>query len=83
MLLGALAGKSFLFGAVGYGTNCAAVKGLFWPYEPVGGMEMLQGVIPKQKARFAHSMGKHRFPEIIAQKSKGLAAQMQQYLVIF
>lgn len=57
VLLGALAGKSFLFGAVGYGTNCAAVKGLFWPYEPVGGMEMLQGVIPKQKARFAHSMG--------------------------
>ena len=57
LLLSVLAGKSAVFGAVGYGTNCAAVKGLFWPYEPVGGVEMLQGVIPKQKTRFAHSMG--------------------------
>ncbi|MBR5318658.1 MAG: DUF445 family protein [Peptococcaceae bacterium] len=52
-----LAGKSAVFGAVGYSTNCVAVKGLFWPYEPVGGIEMMQGVIPKQKARFARSMG--------------------------
>ncbi len=57
MLVSVLAGKSAVFGAVGYGTNCAAVKGLFWPYEPVGGIDTLQGVIPKQKARFAHSMG--------------------------
>lgn len=57
LLLSVLAGKSAVFGAVGYGTNCAAVKGLFWPYAPVGGVELLQGVIPKQKARFAHSMG--------------------------
>lgn len=57
MLVSVLAGKSAVFGAVGYGTNCAAVKGLFWPYEPVGGIDMLQGVIPKQKERFAHSMG--------------------------
>jgi len=57
MFVGALLGKSVVFGAVGYGTNCAAVKGLFWPYEPVGGIELVQGVIPKQKKRFAHSMG--------------------------
>lgn len=57
LLLSVLAGKSAVFGAVGYGTNCAAVKGLFWPYEPVGGVELLQGVIPKQKMRFARSMG--------------------------
>lgn len=57
MLVSVLAGKSAVFGAVGYGTNCAAVKGLFWPYEPIGGVDMLQGVIPKQKERFAHSMG--------------------------
>ena len=57
MMASVLAGKSAVFGAVGYTTNCAAVKGLFWPYEPVGGVEMIQGVIPKQKARFAHSMG--------------------------
>lgn len=57
MMLSVLAGKSAVFGAVGYGTNCAAVKGLFWPYSPLGGIQMLQGVIPKQKERFAHSMG--------------------------
>lgn len=57
MMASVLAGKSAVFGAVGYVTNCAAVKGLFWPYEPVGGVEMIQGVIPKQKKRFAHSMG--------------------------
>ena len=57
LLLSVLAGKSAVFGAVGYGTNCAAVKGLFWPYEPLGGVEMIQGVIPKQKHRFARSMG--------------------------
>lgn len=58
MLAAVLAGKTAVFGAVGYGTNCAAVKGLFWPYEPLCGIEMLQGVIPKQKARFAHGMGR-------------------------
>ena len=57
MLLSVLAGKSAVFGAVGYATNCAAVKGLFWPYQPVAGIDALQGVIPKQKQRFAHSMG--------------------------
>ncbi len=57
MMASVLAGKSAVFGAVGYTTNCAAVKGLFWPYEPLGGIEMIQGVIPKQKARFAESMG--------------------------
>ena len=57
LMASVLAGKSAVFGAVGYTTNCAAVKGLFWPYEPLGGIEMIQGVIPKQKARFAHSMG--------------------------
>ena len=55
---GVLAGKAAVFGAVGYTTNCAAVKGLFWPYEPVGGVRTLQGVIPKQKERFAGSMGR-------------------------
>lgn len=58
MMASVLAGKSAVFGAVGYTTNCAAVKGLFWPYEPLYGVEMIQGVIPKQKARFAGSMGK-------------------------
>ncbi len=57
LMTSVLAGKSAVFGAVGYGTNCAAVKGLFWPYEPVAGITALQGVIPKQKIRFAHSMG--------------------------
>ena len=57
MMASVLAGKSAVFGAVGYTTNCAAVKGLFWPYEPLYGVEMIQGVIPKQKARFAGSMG--------------------------
>lgn len=57
MLVSVLAGKSAVFGAVGYGTNCAAVKGLFWPYEPIGGVDMLQGVIPKQKERFAAQYG--------------------------
>ncbi len=50
-------GKSFVFGAVGYGTNCAAIKGLFWPYRPLGNIHALQGVIPKQQERFSHSMG--------------------------
>ncbi len=58
MMTSVLAGKSAVFGAVGYVTNCAAVKGLFWPYEPVAGVEMIQGVIPKQKKRFSRSMGK-------------------------
>ena len=53
-----LAGKAAVFGAVGYTTNCAAVKGLFWPYEPVAGIRTIQGVIPKQKERFAGSMGR-------------------------
>ncbi len=55
---GVLGGKAAVFGAVGYVTNCAAVKGLFWPYEPVMGMRTIQGVIPKQKERFAGSMGR-------------------------
>jgi len=53
-----LVGKTAVFGAVGYTTNCAAVKGLFWPYEPVAGIRTIQGVIPKQKERFAGSMGR-------------------------
>ena len=55
---GVLAGKAAVFGAVGYTTNCAAVKGLFWPYEPVAGIRTIQGVITKQKERFAGSMGR-------------------------
>ena len=55
---GVLAGKTAIFGAVGYTTNCAAVKGLFWPYEPIAGIHTIQGVIPKQKERFAGSMGR-------------------------
>ena len=55
---GVLAGKAAVFGAVGYTTNCAAVKGLFWPYQPVAGIRTIQGVIPKQKERFAGSMGR-------------------------
>lgn len=54
---GVILGKSFVFGAVGYGTNCAAIKGLFWPYRPLGGIKALQGVIPKQQEGFARSMG--------------------------
>ena len=53
-----IAGKLAVFGAVGYGTNCAAVKGLFWPYKPVKGIHSLQGVIPKQKESFSKNMGR-------------------------
>ena len=53
-----IAGKLAVFGAVGYGTNCAAVKGLFWPYHPVKGIRQLQGVIPKQKESFSKNMGR-------------------------
>ncbi|MBR6756702.1 MAG: DUF445 family protein [Peptococcaceae bacterium] len=52
-----VAGKTFIFGALGYGTNCAAIKGLFWPYYPVAGQDWLQGIIPRQKKSFAHFMG--------------------------
>lgn len=51
------AGRSAVYGAVGYGTNCAAIKGLFWPYKPVAGVRALQGVVPKQQERFANSLG--------------------------
>lgn len=46
-------GKLALFGAVGYTTNCGAVKGLFWPYKPVANIRAIQGVIPKRQADFS------------------------------
>lgn len=48
-----VAGRSAMYGAVGYGTNVMAVKGLFWPYEKKFGM---QGLICKNQERFAHKM---------------------------
>lgn len=57
-MVGLLGGKALTFGAVGYATNCAAIKGLFWPYRPVAGLACIQGVIPKQQKRFADSLGK-------------------------
>lgn len=48
-----LATRSGLYGAVGYGTNVMAVKGLFWPYKKTLG---LQGLISKNQSRFANKM---------------------------
>lgn len=83
LLTGMIAGKTVTFGAIGYTTNCAAVKGLFWPYEPVAGISMLQGVIPKQKERFAGSMGRlvDRYvinPEILQEQIQQLRDQVQK-----
>ena len=50
-------GKLALFGAVGYTTNCGAVKGLFWPYKPVANIRAIQGVIPKRQADFSQALG--------------------------
>lgn len=48
-----LAARSGMYGAVGYGTNVMAVKGLFWPYKKTLG---LQGLISKNQTRFANKM---------------------------
>lgn len=48
-----LATRSGMYGAVGYGTNVMAVKGLFWPYKKTLGM---QGLICKNQERFANKM---------------------------
>lgn len=47
------AARSGLYGAVGYGTNVMAVKGLFWPYKKTLGF---QGLICKNQERFATKM---------------------------
>lgn len=48
-----VAARSGMYGAVGYGTNVMAVKGLFWPYKKTLG---LQGLISKNQSRFADKM---------------------------
>lgn len=48
-----VAARSAMYGAVGYGTNVMAIKGLFWPYEKKFGM---QGLICKNQERFANKM---------------------------
>lgn len=48
-----LAARSGMYGAVGYGTNVMAVKGLFWPYKKTLG---IQGLICKNQSRFASKM---------------------------
>lgn len=48
-----MAARSGMYGAVGYGTNVMAVKGLFWPYKKTLG---LQGLICKNQQRFAKKM---------------------------
>ncbi len=46
--------RSFVYGAIGYGTNVLAVHSLFKPYQAVLGW---QGLLPKNKHRFAKKMG--------------------------
>ena len=48
-----VAARSGMYGAVGYGTNVMAVKGLFWPYKKV---LCFQGLISANQERFAETM---------------------------
>ena len=48
-----LAARSGVYGSVGYGTNVMAVKGLFWPYKKVMGV---QGLISKNQDRVANKV---------------------------
>ena len=48
-----LAARSGVYGSVGYGTNVMAVKGLFWPYKKVLG---IQGLISKNQDRVANKV---------------------------
>lgn len=48
-----MAARIGMYGVVGYGTNVAAVKGLFRPYKKIG---CFQGLISKNQSRFAHKM---------------------------
>ena len=48
-----MAARTGLYGVVGYGTNVAAVHGLFRPYKRTLGM---QGLMCKKQARFAEKM---------------------------
>lgn len=48
-----LAARSGMYGAVGYGTNVMAIKGLFWPYKKV---LCFQGLISTNQERFAKKM---------------------------
>lgn len=50
---GLFAARSGMYGAVGYGTNVLAVKGLFRPYEK---HFIFQGLLPKNQSRFADKM---------------------------
>lgn len=58
------ASKLGVFGAVGYSTNCGAIKGLFWPYKPLFHLHSLQGIIPKRQGEFSHSLG-HLFERYV------------------
>lgn len=46
--------RSFVYGAIGYSTNVLAVHSLFKPYQSILGW---QGLLPKNKHRFAKKMG--------------------------
>lgn len=46
--------RSMTYGAIGYGTNVLAIRSLFRPYKPFLGW---QGLLPKNKYRFARQMG--------------------------
>ena len=86
-----LGGKLAVFGAVGYITNCAAIKGLFWPYKPLGGIRAIQGVIPKRQDAFARSLGQlfdsyvlnpKRLAEILQDKKAALAQILQENILL-
>ncbi len=69
---GLFAARSGMYGAVGYGTNVLAVKGLFRPYEK---HFIFQGLLPKNQIRFADKMREltHEYVinEDIWQQTKG------------
>jgi uncharacterized membrane protein YheB (UPF0754 family) len=48
-----VAGRSAMYGVVGWTTNVMAIKGLFWPYKKV---LCFQGLISANQERFADSM---------------------------
>ena len=86
-----LAGKLAVFGAVGYTTNCAAIKGLFWPYKPLGGMKFAQGVIPKRQEAFARSLGQlfdsyvlnpQSLTDILERNKENIQAILQKQLLL-
>lgn len=56
------AGRSLLYGSVGYGTNVMAVHGLFKPYKKRFGW---QGLLPRNQARFALKMNEMAYTYVL------------------